>query len=84
MKTKELEKQKNIDLEPFYQAIEDDPRLLEETFEIFLELINSDPKSIKNVALLIKKDFRQLYNEIAELCKSNQDKGNNISCCGGD
>lgn len=30
MKTEELQKQGNIDLEPFYQALEDDSKLLEE------------------------------------------------------
>ncbi|ASO05788.1 hypothetical protein ACFSQJ_05030 [Croceitalea marina] len=83
MKTKELQKQKSIELEPFYQAMEDEPMLLEEAFEILLEMVNSEPKSAKKLALLIKEDFHDLYKEIETLCKSNQDKGNTPSCCGG-
>ena len=59
MKTDETQKQNHIDLEPFYQALEDDPKLLEEALEILLGMVNF------------------------ELSKSNQDKGNTPSCCGG-
>ncbi|MEZ4792394.1 hypothetical protein [Aequorivita nionensis] len=83
MKTDELQEQKKIDLEPFYQALEDDPKLLEEALEILLGMVNFEPKSVKKLALLIKEDSRNLYNEIAELSKSNQEKGNTPSCCGG-
>jgi len=83
MKTEELKKQESIDLEPFYQALEDDSKLLEEAFEILLEMVSTDPKSAKNMAALIKKDFHGLYKEIAELCQRDQDKGNTPSCCGG-
>lgn len=83
MKTDELQEQKKIDLEPFYQALEDDPKLLEEALEILLGMVNLEPKSVKKLALLIKEDSRNLYNEIAELSKSNQEKGNTPSCCGG-
>ena len=83
MKTKTLKKQDSIDLEPFYQAMEDDPSLLEEAFETLLEMVNSEPKSVKKLALLIKEEFHDLYSEIAELCQPDQDKGNTPSCCGG-
>lgn len=83
MKTEEFKEQNKIDLEPFYEALEDDPKLLEEALEILLGMVNFEPKSIKKLALLIKEDSRNLYNEIAELSKSNQDKGNTPSCCGG-
>ena len=83
MKTEELQKKNSIDLEPFYQALEDDPKLLEEAIEILLGMVNFEPKSLKKLALLIKEDSRNLYNEITELYKSNQDKGNTASCCGG-
>jgi len=83
MKTEALQKQDSIDLEPFYQAMEDEPRLLEEAFETLLEMVNSEPKSAKKLALLIKEDFHDLYKEIAELCKPDQNKGNTPSCCGG-
>ncbi|MGY8915433.1 MAG: hypothetical protein ACKVJF_10190 [Flavobacteriales bacterium] len=83
MKREELQKQKSIELEPFYQALEDDPKLLEEAFEILLEMVNSEPNSAKKLALLIQKDFHGLYKEIEVLCRSNQDKGNTPSCCGG-
>ena len=83
MKTEELKKQKSIDLEPFYEALEDDPKLLEEALEILLEMVNFEPLSIKKLALFIKEDSRNLYNEIVELYKSTQDKSNTHSCCGG-
>lgn len=83
MKTEALQQQNRIDLEPFYQALEDDSKLLEEVIEILLGMVNFEPKSIKNLAVLIKEDSRNLYNEIVELYKSNQDKGNTPSCCGG-
>ncbi|MCG2418782.1 hypothetical protein K8089_07090 [Aequorivita sp. F47161] len=83
MKTDETQKQNTIDLEPFYQALEDDPKLLEEALEIVLGMVNFEPESVKKLALFIKEDSRNLYNEIAELSKSNQDKGNTPSCCGG-
>jgi|TARA_R110000851_G_scaffold258642_2_gene411094 hypothetical protein len=83
MKTDELKEKDSIDLEPFYQALEDDPKLLEEALEIVLGMVNFEPESVKKLALFIKEDSRNLYNEIAELSKSNQDKGNTPSCCGG-
>ena len=83
MKTEELKEQSRIDLEPFYQALEDDSKLLEEALEILLEMVHFEPKSIKKLALFIKKDSRNLYKEIVELSKSNQGKGNTSSCCGG-
>tara|TARA_R110001583_G_scaffold9203_3_gene43610 strand:- start:9500 stop:9754 length:255 start_codon:yes stop_codon:yes gene_type:complete len=83
MKTEALQKQNSIDLEPFYQALEDEPNLLEEAFETLLEMVNSEPKSAKKLALLIKEDFHDLYKEIAALCQPDQDKGNTPSCCGG-
>lgn len=83
MKTDETQKQNTIDLEPFYQTLEDDPKLLEEALEIVLGMVNFEPESVKKLALFIKEDSRNLYNEIAELSKSNQDKGNTPSCCGG-
>ena len=83
MKTEELKKQNNLDFEPFYEALEDDPKLMEEALEILLDMVDFEPKSIKKVALYIKEDSRNLYKEIVELSKSNQDKGNTPSCCGG-
>ena len=83
MKTEELQKQGNIDLEPFYQALEDDSKLLEEALEILLEMVHFEHKSVKKLALFIKEDSRNLYKEIVELSKSKQDKGNTPSCCGG-
>ena len=83
MKTEELKKQNNIDFEPFYEALEDDPKLLEEALEILLDLVDFEPKSIKKTALYIKEDSRNLYDEIVKLYNSNQDKGNTPTCCGG-
>ena len=83
MKTEATQKQNNIDLEPFYQALEDDPKLLEEALEILLGTVNFESKSIKKLALFIKEDCRNLYNEIAEMNESSQDKENTSSCCSG-
>jgi hypothetical protein len=83
MKTEEMLKQNNIDLEPFYQALEDDSKLLEEALEILLGMVNFEPKSIKKLALIIKEDSRNLYKEIVEISKSDQNQGNTPSCCGG-
>lgn len=83
MKTDETQKQNTIDLEPFYQALEDDSKLLEEALEILLEIVHFEPKLVKKLALFIKEDSRNLYKEIVELSKSKQDKGNTPSCCGG-
>ena len=41
MKTEELKEQNRIDLEPFYQALEDDSKLLEEALEILLGMVHS-------------------------------------------
>ncbi len=82
MKVNEIQKQNKIDLEPFYQVLEDDRKLLEESFEILLEMVNNEPESIKNLAILIKNNYPNLYKEIADLSKSDQDIGSAPSCCG--
>jgi hypothetical protein len=83
MKTEESKPQNNLDFEPFYEALEDDPKLLEEALEILLDMVDFEPKSIKKVALYIKEDSRNLYNEVVALYKSTEDKGSAPSCCGG-
>ena len=83
MKTEESKPQNNLDFEPFYEALEDDPKLLEEALEILLDMVDFEPKSIKKVALYIKEDSRNLYNEVIALYKSTEDKGSAPSCCGG-
>ena len=83
MKTEELEQQNNLDFEPFYEALEDDPKLLEEALEILFDMVEMEPKSIKRMSRYIKEETQNLYNEITTLYKSTQDKGNTPSCCGG-
>ncbi|MGV8946297.1 MAG: hypothetical protein ACOH1N_07700 [Lutibacter sp.] len=83
MKTEELQQQSNIDLEPFYQALEDDVKLLEEAFETVLEMVSTDPKAAKKIAHLIKEDFHGLYKEVVALSTPEKDQGNTPSCCGG-
>ena len=51
MKTEALEKQNNIDFEPFYEALEDNPKLLEEALEILLDMVDFEPKSVQKVAI---------------------------------
>ena len=83
MKTEAQQKQNSTNLEPFYQALEDDTKLLEEAFEIVLEMVSTDPKVAKNIALLIKEDFHGLFKEVVALSKPEQGQGNTPSCCGG-
>lgn len=83
MKTEELKQQNSIDFEPFYQALEDDTKLLEETFETVSQMASANPKSAKNIAHLIKKDFHGLYKEVVTLSTAEKDQGNTPSCCGG-
>jgi len=83
MKTQTQKNQNTLDLEPFYQALEDDPKLLEEAFEIVLEMVSTDPKVAKNIAHLIKEDYRGLFKEVVALSKPEQGQGNTPSCCGG-
>ncbi|NEW80106.1 MAG: hypothetical protein GZ086_11935 [Gelidibacter sp.] len=83
MKTEELQQQNNMNLEPFYQALEDEPKLLEEAFEIVLEMVSTDPKAAKKIAHLIKEDFHGLYKEVVALSKPEQGQDNTPSCCGG-
>ncbi|WP_417873971.1 hypothetical protein [Xanthomarina gelatinilytica] len=83
MKKEDSQQQNQLDFEPFYEALEEDPKLLDEAIEILLDMVELETNSIKKVALYIKEDSRNLYNEITKLYKSNQDKGNTPSCCGG-
>ncbi|EKF55511.1 hypothetical protein I215_07372 [Galbibacter marinus] len=83
MKKEDSQQQNQLDFEPFYEALEEDPKLLDEAIEILLDMVELETNSIKKVALYIKEDSRNLYKEIVELSKSKQDKGNTPSCCGG-
>ena len=83
MKTDELQKQNSIDLEPFYQALEDDSKLLEEALETVLEMVSTDPKTAKKIAHLIKEDFYGLYKEVVALSTPEKNQDNTPSCCGG-
>ncbi|MGV8813546.1 MAG: hypothetical protein ACOH2D_05480 [Gelidibacter sp.] len=83
MKTEELKQQSNIDFEPFYEALEDDTKLLEEAFETVLEMVSTDPKVAKKIAQLIKEDFHGLYKEVVALHTTEKDQSNATSCCGG-
>ncbi len=83
MKTEELKQQNGIDFEPFYQALEDDTKLLKEAFETILEMVSTDQKVAKKIAQLIKEDFHGLYKEVVALHTTDKDKGNAPSCCGG-
>jgi hypothetical protein len=60
MKTEALQQQSSIDFEPFYEALEDNPKLLEEALEILLDMVDFEPKSIKKVALISKR-IREIY-----------------------
>ncbi|GGG17294.1 hypothetical protein GCM10011344_17430 [Dokdonia pacifica] len=83
MKKEDSQQQNQLDFEPFYEALEEDPKLLDEAIEILLDMVELETNSIKKVALYIKEDSRNLYNEITKLYKLSQNKGNTSSCCGG-
>ena len=83
MKKEDSQQQNQLDFEPFYEALEDDPKLLEETIEVLLDMVELEPNSIKKVALYIKEDSQDLYNKTIDLYKPSQNKGNTSSCCGG-
>ena len=83
MKKEDSQQQTQLDFEPFCEALEDEPKLLEEALEILLDMVELEPNSIKKIALYIKEDSRNLYNEITKLYKSSQNQSNTPSCCGG-
>lgn len=83
MKKENSQQQNQLDFEPFYEALEDDPKLLDEAIEILLDMVELETNSIKKVALYIKEDSRNLYNEITKLYKSSQNQSNTPPCCGG-
>ena len=83
MKKEDSQQQNQLDFEPFYEALEEDPKLLDEAIEILLDMVELETNSIKKVALYIKEDSRNLYNEVIALYKSTEDKGSTPSCCGG-
>lgn len=83
MKKEDSQQQSQLDFEPFYEALEDDPKLLDEAIEILLDMVELETNSVKKVALYIKEDSRNLYNEITKLYKSSQNQSNTSSCCGG-
>jgi hypothetical protein len=83
MKTEELKKQNNIDIEAFYQLLEDDPSLQKDAFERMLKMVDRDSKAAKTLARLIIENYQDLYEEIAVLSKPKNKQGNAPSCCGG-
>lgn len=82
METEKMQSKESINFELFYKILEDEPRKLEEAFEVLLEMVISDPESTKNVALLIKEDYPALYKTITALQETNKDSGDLPSCCG--
>ena len=56
MKKENSQQQNQLDFEPFYEALEDDPKLLDEAIEILLDMVELETNSIKKVALYIKED----------------------------
>lgn len=83
METVKMQTKEAINFELFYKILEDEPRKLEEAFEVLLEMVISDPESTKNIALLIKDDYRPLYKAITALQETQKDNGDFHSCCGG-
>lgn len=82
METAKMQMKEATNFELFYEILEDEPRKLEEAFEVLLEMVISDPESTKNVALLIKEDYPALYKAIIAFQELQTDIDDLPSCCG--
>lgn len=67
--------------ERLFQALEDDPQLFKETFEVMLTLVVSDPVLTFDVADLIEADYRNLYLAIMKKVAIEQSSVNSMGCC---
>ena len=85
MKSANPEKGKN-DLSPaekdrFFDAMENDSRLLQETLEVALNIVISDPVLTFKTGDLIESDFKNLYLVLMKKVIQQQASPATISCC---
>lgn len=67
--------------ERLFQALEDDPQLFKETFEVMLTLVVSDPVLTFDVADLIEADYRNLYLAIVKKMAIEKSNDKSLGCC---
>lgn len=67
--------------ERLFQALEDDPQLFKETFEVMLTLVVSDPVLTFDVADLIEADYRNLYLAIVKKIAIEKSNDKSLGCC---
>lgn len=83
METKKMQNRTIADFIPFYKVRDTQPHNLEEAFEVLLEMVTSDPRSTKNIALLIKEDYAELFEAIVALSVKTDENDKGPACCGG-
>lgn len=83
MKTEQINSIELADLEPFYNAIENDNQLLEDSFEVLLDMVTSYPQTTKKAAQLIVNKYPDLREELIPLLEpyTKSDNGELRSCC---
>lgn len=67
--------------ENLFQALENDEQLFNETLEVMLTLIISDPKLTFDVADLIESDYRNLYLVIMKKVLGKENGKGIKGCC---
>lgn len=67
--------------ERLFQALEDDPQLFKETFEVLLTLVVSDPVLTFDVADLIEADYRNLYLVFMKKVATEKSNDRTLGCC---
>ncbi|TAK48749.1 MAG: hypothetical protein EPO28_01145 [Saprospiraceae bacterium] len=67
--------------EQFFDALENDGRFMQETLEVILNLVISDPVLTFKVGDLIESDFKNLYLVLMKKVIQQQASTATVSCC---
>jgi hypothetical protein len=67
--------------EQFFEALENDPRLMQETLEVILNLVISDPVLTFKTGDLIESGFKNLYLVLMKKVIQQQASPETVSCC---
>ncbi|MFQ5447105.1 MAG: hypothetical protein ACE5FF_09225 [Saprospiraceae bacterium] len=67
--------------EQFFDALENDPRFLQETLEVALNIVISDPVLTFKTGDLIESDFKNLYLVLMKKVIQQQASPETLSCC---
>jgi len=67
--------------EQFFDALENDSRFMQETLEVILNLVISDPVLTFKVGDLIESDFKNLYLVLMKKVIHQQAAPGTIGCC---